>query len=114
MVKSGPETIVVVKVEVLFSGFGSAVALEIVAVSAKVVPSAVPAGTCAVSVMVAVAPATRLAVVQVTVPLVPTAGLVQAQPVGTDALTKVSVPGSGSVTITDMASSGPTLVAMSV
>jgi hypothetical protein len=93
--------------KLLFSELGSGVALEIVAMLVKTVPAAVPPGICATSVMVALAPDAKVGIVQVTVPLFPTPGSVQAQPAGADTLTKVRVAGSGSVTDTDVASAEP-------
>jgi hypothetical protein len=99
----------------LFSGVGSGVvALEMVTMLSYVVPSGVPEGICAVRIKFPLAPAGQLAIVHDTVPPLPTAGVVQLQPAGGDRLTKVSVPGSGSDTVTDAAASGPTLRAVSV
>src|SRR4051794_5987015 len=97
---------------VLFSLFESSVAEETVTTFVKVVPSGVAGGICAVKVKSALAPAARLAMVQLIVPLVPAGGVVQlnAGPLFCVAETKVIPAGSGSLTTTLDAASGPMLV----
>lgn len=104
---------IVFTIELLFSLFGSALALEIVAVLLKVVPLAVPPGICAVNVKAALAPAVKLKIEQLTLPPLPTGGVVHDQPAGALKLTKVRPAGRGSCMITDAAASGPPLVASS-
>ena len=91
---------VVPAVALLFSGVGSGVADEMVAILSKFVPGGVPAGTLAVNVKVPPAPDARVPMVQITAPPAPTAGVLQVQPAGEDRLTNVSafggVPGSAS------------------
>ena len=67
----------VVTVAELFPGHGSKVSLAAVAVLLSVVPFGVLAFTLTTSLKVAVAPASNLEIVQVTVPVPPTAGAEQ-------------------------------------
>src|SRR5437763_605765 len=85
------------------SGFESLVVVDTLAILVKSVPEAVPGGRCPVRVNVAVAPAARLRIEQVTVPPVPPAGwLLQsnAGPLFCVIETNVIVPGNVSVSET--------------
>jgi hypothetical protein len=101
----------------LLSGFGSVVVVETLAVFVNGVFDAVPGGMWPVSVKVALAPAARLAIVQVTVPPEPTLGwLLQsnAGPLFCAIETNVIVPGSASVSEKLLAASGPELFTLIV
>ena len=63
---------------------------------------------------VAVAPLARDAVVQLTVPVEPTAGVVQVQPAGCVSDWKVVSAGRGSFIVTLAAAFGPPLVTLTV
>lgn len=104
----------VLAVLLLFSSFGSKVALVTVAILVKKVPGAVPVGMCSVSAKFALLPAVKFATVQVTVPVPPGAGVLHVQPAGDDSETNVIPGGIGSDTDTDVASSGPPLKTFSV
>src|SRR5207244_9372571 len=84
------------------------------AVLVSVLPSGVLVLTRTTMVKVAVAPLASDAVVQVTVPVVPTAGVVQVQPAGLVIDWKVVCDGSRSVTVTFAAVEGPLLVSARV
>ena len=71
-----PPTICVITVEELLAGLGSLVVLETDAVLLIVVPSGTLELTFTTSVKVAVAPAARLAMLQLTAPVPPTIGVV--------------------------------------
>jgi hypothetical protein len=73
----------------LFSSVGSNVVLETVATLVKTVPGGVPVGMAAVSEKLTLLPPASNGLVHDTVPLVPTAGVVQVQPAGEVRLTKV-------------------------
>jgi hypothetical protein len=108
--RSGAALITVVPaVPELFSGVASSVAEVMVTVLVYSVPAGVPEGTLVTSVKLAVAPAANDGRVQVTGPVVPTAGVVQVQPAGDTRLTNVRLPGNPSETDTDVASFGPAL-----
>jgi hypothetical protein len=99
----------------LFSSFGSDVDMELltVAVLVKNVPCGVAVGMWTTSVKRASAPLGKVAFVQVTVPLVPTAGWLeqsQASPEFWFIDTKVMPGGNGSLKLALLASSGPELV----
>src|SRR6266550_5441157 len=83
-------------VELLFSSLGSKVVVLTVAVFVKKVPGVASAGTWTTNVKTSPLVKERLGFVQSTVPLAPTAGVVQVQPAGADSDTNVSVAGSGS------------------
>jgi hypothetical protein len=91
--------------EALWAPVGSAVVWVSVAVLV-IVPAAL-SDTSTVIVAVAVAPFASAPTVQVTVPLVPTVGLLKL-PVAEDEETKVVPAGNGSLTDTPEAASGPT------
>src|SRR5258708_28701237 len=96
----------------LFSGFGSGVADEMVAVFVKVVPSGVASGMWPTKVKSALDPLVKRARVQVIVPLVPGVGWLlqsKAGPVFWFADTNVIPGGSGSLRETVAASSVPKL-----
>ncbi len=99
---------------VLFSSFGSKVWLDTVAVLVRKVPGAVPLAMCRVSVKFTLSPAVKFGLVQVTVPVPPTAGVVQVQPAGESSETNVIPAGIGSETAVAAASSGPMLNTFSV
>src|SRR4051812_5807465 len=80
----------------LFSGVGSGVGDEIVAVLSMDVPAGVPAVTLTVRVNVPEAPPARFAIEQFTVPPEPTPGVVHIQPAGDERLTNVVLAGRGS------------------
>jgi hypothetical protein len=107
------ETVAVVVAELL-PGVGSVVVAETVAVLATV-PEA-PEGTFTTRESVAEAPAARVAPVQLTVPLAPTAGVVQvkAGPAVWVEETNVVPAGSGSLMTTACASLGPALATVIV
>ena len=87
---------------------GSAVVVETVAVFAMTVPGAVPAPTRTTNVKVALAPAARLAFVQVNDPVPPTAGTpLQAKPAGMERERKVVFAGTDSLSTAFTAALGP-------
>ena len=95
------------------SGLGSVVVVFTVAILVKMVPDAVPGGMCPVRVKVAVAPAARLRIEQVTVPPEPAMGwLLQsnAGPLFCMIETNVIVPGNVSVSETLSPALGPELL----
>ena len=94
-------------VAVLLDGLGSGVADETVAVSDRVVPEAVPALTLKTGWNVADAPAARVAMVHVMVPVPPTDGVMQDQPAGGAREKKVVFVGTVSVKLTEEAADGP-------
>src|SRR5436309_2164144 len=100
---------VVVAVAVLLRRLGSEVVEVTVAVLEIVVPSGVLGLTWTTMVNVAVAPLARDAVVQLTVPVEPTAGVVQVQPAGCVSDWKVVCGGRGSLMVTLTAAFGPAL-----
>src|SRR5258706_2655534 len=98
---------VVVAVDELLAGMESVVALLIVVVLLSIVPSATPELTFTVNVKSSAAPTARLAMVQVTVPVPPTAGVAQVHPSGEESETNVVPVGTVSVKLTVSAVSGP-------
>src|SRR5439155_6559440 len=104
----------VVAMAVLLAGLGSKVEELTFAVLVSVLPARVLVLTRTTMVKVAVAPLTNDAVVQVTVPVVPTAGVGQVQPAGLVIDWKVLCDGSRSVTVTFAAVEGPLLVSTRV
>ena len=100
---------------VLPEGFGSAVVLETFAVFVMIVPVAVPAAMCRVMENVA-EPTGNKPIVQLIVPVPPTAGLLQenAGPVVCVSETKVVLAGVLSVSETAEAADGPLLVSVTV
>src|SRR5439155_10088705 len=102
----------VITVEELLAGFGSLVVLETDAVLLIVVPSTTSELTFTTSVNVAVAPAARPAMLQLTVPLPPATGVlhVNVGPVVWVNETNVVLAGTVSVITTLAASLGPGLV----
>ena len=112
--RSADVATVVVVVALSLAAFGSLVAAETVAVLLMTVPAATLAPTWTMSVKVWVAPAARLAIVQVTVPLPPTAGVVQLKPAGAVSETKVVPAGRVSVRLTLWAALGPALATVMV
>ena len=97
-------------VALLFEGLGSVMDEEPMSVSVMTVPVAVPAFTFVTSVNEAVEPAARVAMLQVTVPVAPTAGVVQLHEPGLARETKVVFVGIASVKLTVMAVAGPLFV----
>ena len=97
----------------LLAEFGSVVVLEVVTVLLRVVPAAAP-DTCTTSVKLAVAATSRVAVLQWTVPVLPTAGVVQLQPAGAVSAWKVVLAGIVSSSAALAAGLGPLLVIVSV
>ena len=95
---------------VLFADVGSLVVAVTVEV-AVIVPAAVPAGTFTTTMMSAEdVLASDEPSVQVTVPVAPTAGVVQVQPTGASTDWKVVVPGVASLKETPVDAAGPLLV----
>jgi hypothetical protein len=94
-------------VAALFVETESAVELETAAVALNTVPLAVPAFTSTPMLKLAEAPETTLASVQTTVPVPPTAGVVQFHPAGTLMLWKVVLAGTGRVKVAPTAVLGP-------
>src|ERR1700712_471073 len=80
---------VTVAVALLFVAFGSSVVDEAVAVFVITVPATVFASSLTTMVKVELAPEPKLGLVQVSVPLAPTGGFVQDQPVAPLLETKV-------------------------
>src|SRR5687767_12111423 len=71
------------------------------------VPGGVSGSMLTTSVKTSSAPTGTLGLVQVTVPLVPTAGVLQVQPAGEASETKVVPPGNGSLNVASNEASGP-------
>ena len=97
-------------VALLFEGLGSVMDEEPMSVSVMTVPVAVPAFTFVTSVNEAVEPAARVAMLQVTVPVAPTAGVEQLHAAGLVSETKVVLVGIASVKVTVVAAAGPLFV----
>ena len=106
----------VVSVALLFPGTGSVVVLVTVTVLLRTVPSAVVASTFTMSVNVTDIPAGSVAMLQLTVPVPPTAGVLQvkAGPPFWASETKVVFAGIGSLTETLWAALGPALAMVRV
>jgi hypothetical protein len=98
---------VVVAVAVLFAMLGSVDVAVIVAVFVMTVVLGVPALTLTTRVNEALAPAARLAMVQVTVPVPPTAGVEHDQPAARVNDTNVVLGGTASLSATLVAPDGP-------
>src|SRR5437763_1390738 len=114
MPRSACARTVVVAVALLLSLFASAVVELTVAVLEIVVPSAVFGLTWTASVNAAVAPLASDGVVHVTVPVEPTAGVVQDHPAGVAIDWNVVCAGDGSVIVTLAAAFGPALLTVMV
>ena len=100
--ETSAELTIVEIVDTSFSGLGSAVVLEMLAMFVNVVPDDSTSGMCPTSVKVAELPAASDAIVQLIVPFAPTAG-VEHTKVGPEFWTndtKVIVPGRASVRLT--------------
>jgi len=95
-------------------GFGSGVLDEMVAVLKRKVSHVPPAPTVTVIMKFAVSPFAIVALVKVTVPLLPAGGVAGVHPDGAAAATKVMPSGNPSVTITLDAVRGPLLTTLSV
>ena len=93
----------------LLAGTGSAVAELTVAVLVITVPPATAMPTLTVRLNAALPPAARVAMVQVTVPPAPTAGVTHDQPGAAVSDTKVVPAGSVSARVAPVAASGPAL-----
>lgn len=102
--------VVVVVAAVLLAGVGSGVGDEALAVLVIVVPAAVPGLTRTTRVIAAGVPVERLPVVHETLPVPPTAGDVQVQPLGAVTERNVVLVGTASVSVTLAALLGPLLV----
>src|SRR5437764_449682 len=87
-------------VAALFAELGSAVVLVTDTLSGMVAPLVTFLLTCTASVRVAVPPDARPATVQLTVPVPPTAGVVQVQPLGAVSDWKVVLAGMALVRLT--------------
>jgi hypothetical protein len=94
----------------LFELFGSVTADEPISVSEITVPVAVPASTFATNVNAPDTPDASEAIVQVIVPVAPTAGVLQLQVPGFANETKVVFVGIASVKLTVVAVDGPLFV----
>lgn len=101
-------------VALLLVKFGTMLLAVAVAVSAILVPEAVPEFTCNTIVKPAVPFTARLASVHVIVPVAPTAGVVQPQPLGIMMDWKFVFGGVDCVKLTDVAAAGPLLVTLCV
>lgn len=102
-------------VALLVTRFGTMLVADAVTVSATFVPKAVPAFTCRTKVKLAVPLTARLAMVQLIVPVPPTAGTVpQTQPAGGVIDWKVVFGGVFCVKLTVVAAAGPLLVTFCV
>src|SRR5262245_27484537 len=99
----------VLAVAVLSLVFGSAVSEVTVAEFTKIVPPGVVGSICTTSVKVYGPPTASGVIEQLTVPFMPIAGVVQAQPPGLASVTKVVPAGSGSLQLALAASFGPAL-----
>jgi|ERR1700677_19835 hypothetical protein len=96
-------------VVLLLAELGSAVEEETVEV-AVIVVAAIEDATFTTTIMLADAPEARLASVQVTVPVAPTAGVVQVQPAGAEIDAKVVLVGTTSVKTAFVELAGPLFV----
>ena len=108
-----PTPTVVVEVALSLPVFGSGVVEDAVAVLEMIVPPAVPALTLTTSVKTAL-PTPRVAIEQLTLPVPPTAGVLQDHPPGEESDTKVVPAGSVSARATDWALLGPAFVTVMV
>src|SRR3989441_1259521 len=104
---------VAVAVAELLAGLGSEVDAELTVAVLEIVPLAMEL-TWTTMVNVAVAPLASDAAVQLTVPVEPTAGVVQVQPAGCVSDRKVVCAGNGSLMVTLAAAFGPALVTVIV
>jgi hypothetical protein len=105
---------VVVAVALSLPPFGSATAPAMVAVFVITVAPGVPASTATASVNTSLPAFAKVAMLHVTVPVPPTAGVTQDQPAGVASDWKVVPAGSGSVIVTVVESFGPLLLAVMV
>ena len=96
-------------VVLLLAELGSAVEEETVEVAVMVV-AAIEDATFTTTIILAEAPEARLASVQVTVPVAPTAGVVQIQPAGAEMDAKVVLVGTTSVKVAFVELAGPLFV----
>src|SRR5438034_867290 len=114
MARSASARTVVVAIALLLPVLESAVVELTVAVLAIVLPSGAAGLTWTMRVKVAVAPLANEAVVQFTVPVEPTAGVVQVQPAGVGIDWNVVCDGNGSFMVTLAAAFGPALLTVIV
>src|SRR5689334_14136304 len=103
----GAAVTVTVSVPLLFDRSGSGVLDSTLAAKEMAVPLGVAGSTVTMSVNVAMSPDNRADVVQVTIPVPPTGGVVQLQPAGAISDLKVVWAGIVSVRFTLPALSGP-------
>jgi hypothetical protein len=96
-------------VVLLLAELGSEVEEETVEVAVMVV-AAIEDATFTTTIILAEAPEARLASVQVTVPVAPTAGVVQIQPAGAEMDAKVVLVGTTSVKVAFVELAGPLFV----
>ena len=96
-------------VVLLLAELGSAVEEETVEVAVMVV-AAIEDATFTTTIILAEAPEAKLASVQVTVPVAPTAGVVQIQPAGAEMDAKVVLVGTTSVKVAFVELAGPLFV----
>jgi hypothetical protein len=106
-------TTAVVAVAALLPAFVSEVVAEAVAVLERTAPAPIDGPSATVSVKVAL-PTAKDAFEQITVPVAPTAGVVQDQPAAADSETNVVPAGNGSESDAEAAAIGPALVTVSV
>lgn len=111
--RSADAATVVVATPLLSAGLGSLVADAAVAVLLITLPAVTAASTCTTSVNAAL-PMANVAFVQETVPLLPSAGVVQLQPPGAASETNVVPLGKVSVKVAVVAALGPALLAVIV
>jgi hypothetical protein len=103
----------VVTVVLLFAELGSDVE-ELTEEFAVIVTAAIVGATFTTTIMFADAPAARFGSVQLTFPVAPTAGVVQAHPAGMETETNVVFVGVASVKLTEDAAAGPLFVTVCV
>jgi hypothetical protein len=106
-------TTAVVAVEALLAALVSVVADEADAVLETTAPLPIDGPSATASVKVAL-PTAKDAFEQITVPVAPTAGVVQDQPAAADSETNVVPAGNGSESDAEAAAIGPALVTVSV
>ena len=97
-------------VALLFAGLGSVIEEEPISVSVMIVPVAVPAFTFVTRVNDPLEPAAKVAMLHVTVPVPPTAGVIQPHAPGLASDTNVVLVGIASVNLTVVAADGPLFV----
>src|SRR5262252_5296368 len=104
-------TVVFVVVE-LFAALGSLVPEDTVDVAAITVPSGVAALTFTVTMMLTAVPEATLGLLQFTLPVAPTAGVVQVHPAGAETAWNVVLAGVACWKVTAVAVAGPLLATL--